>query len=337
MAVRDEVILTAGGEDGSHPRNLTTWAAPLDRPWRPAPGMPEPLGEVAGGVIGQWLYLVGQGSRSTLVLNIGTGEWGNGRAFSQRPAATHHHAAEVVGEELYLIGGLEWTSVDIVQIYNPSRDEWRLGTSLRYPVGSSASAVIEGKIYLAGGIVGDTTTRQAVVFEPRLSVWRPIAPMPRARNHAASGTDGRRLFVFGGRGPGSGDGNRVANGYDDLQIYDPDTDTWVVSDGRAGSPLALPQARGGMGKAAYLGGEFYVIGGETLDGAGASAGGVYDRVDIYDPIRNQWRQGPPMPTARHGIFPVVYGPTIWVAGGGVKAAYSLSSVVEVLLLSASGH
>jgi hypothetical protein len=51
--------------------------------------------------------------------------------------------------------------------------------------------------------------------------WTSIAPMPRPRNHSASGTDGERLFVFGGRGPGSGDDNVVDNGFDDVQIMTP--------------------------------------------------------------------------------------------------------------------
>jgi N-acetylneuraminic acid mutarotase len=153
--------------------------------------------------------------------------------------------------------------------------------------------------------------------------------MPRGRNHAASGTDGSRLYVFGGRGPGSGDGNEVANGFDDVQVYDPATDRWTVS-GEAGGPAPLPQARGGMGKAVFVGGEFWVMGGETLSGAGATRDGVYDRVDIYSPSRNTWRVGPPMPTARHGIFPVLTGDRIIVAGGGVRAASSISDVVEVL-------
>jgi len=85
-----------------------------------------------------------------------------------------------------------------------------------------------------------------------------------------------------------------------------------------------------MGKAVYFGGEFWVFGGETLDGPGATREGVYDRVDVYDPRTNTWRAGPAMPTARHGIFPLLAGDRIIVAGGGVRAASSISSVVEVL-------
>lgn len=325
------VFLTGGGEEGSNPRSRTSWAASLAPGWRPAPAMPVALGEVSGGIIGDRLYLVGEGGGHTLVLELGTGSWRPASSATQRPAQGHHHAAEVLGSELYLLGGLHNGSMDVVQVYRPDRDEWRIGPPLPYPVGSAASAVIDGRIYLAGGIVGDTTTRQAVVFDPAAGTWRALAPMPQPRNHAAAATDGERFYVFGGRGPGSGETNVVANGYADVQVYDPATDRWAASGEGPGSPLPLPQARGGMGKAVYFGGEFYVIGGETLTGPGATADGVYARVDIYDPVRNQWREGPTLAVPRHGIFPLAYGPGIWVAGGGVVAGGSTSRVVEMLL------
>ena len=64
-----------------------------------------------------------------------------------------------------------------------------------------------------------------------------------------------------------GDDNVVANGFADVQVYDPRTDRWTLSDGSPQAPLALPQARGGMGKAVFLDGEFWVFGGETATGA----------------------------------------------------------------------
>jgi N-acetylneuraminic acid mutarotase len=153
--------------------------------------------------------------------------------------------------------------------------------------------------------------------------------MPVARNHAASATDGRRLFVFGGRGPGSGDSNVVANGFADLQVYDPVTDSWQWSTRSPAALAPLPQARGGMGKAVYVNGEFLVLGGETRDGKGAGPHGVYGRVDIYDPRDNRWRVGRDMPVPRHGIFPLLAAGRVYVAGGGERAGWGQSTVFDV--------
>jgi hypothetical protein len=91
-----------------------------------------------------------------------------------------------------------------------------------------------------------------------------------------------------------------------------------------------------MGKAAYYGNEFYVMGGETTaNGTGQVAGNVYDRVDVYNPSSKTWRLEAPMPTARHGIFPVVGDGKILVAGGGIHSSISSSKVFEVFSTSSS--
>jgi hypothetical protein len=85
-----------------------------------------------------------------------------------------------------------------------------------------------------------------------------------------------------------------------------------------------------MGKAAYFNREFYVMGGETTPSAtGQVSGDVYDRVDVFNPITQTWRLEAPMTTARHGIFPMVYGDRIIVAGGGKTAGFSASNKNEV--------
>jgi hypothetical protein len=110
-----------------------------------------------------------------------------------------------------------------------------------------------------------------------------VAAMPEGVNHAASATDGTLLFVAGGRkGP-----NRVGPGYDFFQVYDPATNAWEL-----GPPL--PEARGGMGKAVFWGGELYVIGGESDqngpdDETGLTSSNVYDRVDVFNLTSMEWR------------------------------------------------
>lgn len=326
VIVNDTTYVGLGAERGSDPRNQKIWKAPLRNTWRRADTMPVPLAEVAGGVIDGKLYLVGSEDGRTLVYDLAAGRWSTAGTESFRPAPGDHHAAEVLNGALWLLGGLGERAEGRVQIFDPVSNTWRLGPALPVPAGSSASAVIGGRIYVAGGVVGDSTTSVASVLDTETMRWTAIAPMPRPRNHAASGTDGRRFYVFGGRRGG----NVLGDGFDDVQIYDPATDRWTVSDGRPGSPAKLPQPRGGMGKAVWLDGEFWVIGGETVTGRGATKNHTYNRVDIYDPVRNTWREGPPLPTARHGIFPVAYEGMILVAGGGDHAGASSTNVVEII-------
>jgi N-acetylneuraminic acid mutarotase len=321
------------------PNRATLAQATGPNTWASGPNLPGAIGEVAGGIIGTKMYLVGESWNSTnnaatFAYDLVTGQWSNNLA--QRPHKGNHHTAEVINGKLYLFGGFGDNSPGKVQIYNPATNQWSLGANMPWNTGSANSAVIGGKVYVFGGIVGQNTVTQGGIYDPATNSWAATAPapMPQGRNHAAFATDGQRLFVFGGRGPGSGDSNIVANGFNTVQIYNPATNSWVSS-ATPGSTLApLPIGRGGMGKAVYVNGEFYVIGGETKDGPGAVNGNVYNRVDIYNPTTNTWRTGKEMPTARHGIFPMLYNGKLYVGAGGTKAAFSISNIFEIYTVSA---
>lgn len=329
--VRGDTLVTGlGAPRGNNPTNPYLWRRTLRDAWWQADTMPVPLGEVAAGVIDGTLFVVGQGSWVTLAYDVASGRWAPPDRYAQRPAWGHHHGAEVWEGKLVLVGGLGVYGPGRVQLFDPVENRWRLGPEMPFPAGSSATALLGDRLYVAGGIVDDTTTARAAVLDLPSMTWEPLPPMPRPRNHAAAATDGERLWIFGGRGPGSGDANIVANGYDDVQVYDPESGRWTVSDGSPDAPPPLPQARGGMGKAVFTGGEFWILGGETLDGPGATERGTYDRVDIYDPRTRTWRRGPDLPTARHGIFPVLDAGRILVAGGGTEAGHSASPVLEIL-------
>lgn len=327
----DSIVLGLGTDIGDQPRSNRLWKGSLHQTWRPGAPMPLALGEVTAAVIGDELYVVGEGSSQTLAYELRMGRW---RVIpgGNRPAPSGHHAGEVIGGRWYLFGGFESQSSGAVQIFDPETGTWQLGPPMPFAAGSSASAFIDGKVYVAGGVVGDRTTNRLAVFDPASNTWTEGPPMPKARNHAASATDGARLFIFGGRGPGSGDANEVANGFSDVQIFDPATGRWQVSDGSPDSPAPMPVGRGGGGKAVYVRGEFWVIGGETLNGPGATAQRTYNRTDIFDPRTNRWREGPRLNAARHGIFPVLWDDLVLVVGGGQEAGASASTLLELLWL-----
>ncbi|MBA3471521.1 MAG: hypothetical protein H0T53_17945, partial [Herpetosiphonaceae bacterium] len=325
------VVATGGGYGPTD----TTWIGTLPGTWELAPALPAAIGEVAGGIINNQLYLVGEGSAQTLSYTLSDLTSPGPGGLAQRPFKGNHHTAEVVGGKLYLFGGLGndadsgLATGGKVQIYDPLANTWTLGADMPFLAGSSSSALIGGQVYVAGGIVGFSTTNRLARYNPADNTWTELAPMPQGRNHAAATTDGSQLYIFGGRGLGSGDGNTVANGFDTLQIYNPATNTWRSSLDIGSTLAPLPQARGGMGRAVYHNGEMYVLGGETQSGAGATPQNVYRRVDIYNPTTNTWRFGTAMPTARHGIFPLLIGGRIYVGGGGIQAGGSSSAVMEV--------
>lgn len=294
--------------------------------WTAAPELPEALGEISAGVIRGLIYVVGEGRPGTFAYDPFAQTWSSNLAV--RPYPGSHHAAEVIGHKLYLFGGLD-AGENKVQIYDPQTDAWTLGADVPWDCGSGASALLDGKVYLAGGISGSSTVTSNAVYDPVSNAWTLLSPMPTGRNHAASGTDGKKFYIFGGRGPGSGDGNVVAEGFDDVWVFDPASNAWTGSSTPGSSIPPLPQKRGGMGKAVFFEGEFYVMGGETTDeGTGQVGNNVYDRVDVYHPTSHTWRLAAPLLTPRHGIFPVVLDRSIYVPAGGESAGHAASAKMD---------
>jgi N-acetylneuraminic acid mutarotase len=145
-----------------------------------------------------------------------------------------------------------------------------------------------------------------------------MASMATMVNHAASGTDGEKFYVFGGRQGG----NFPQPGFDTVQVYDPVADTWDSSDMGGSSLTPMPQGRGGTGHAVFYRGEFYVFGGE-------SNVTVFDESFAYDPVANTWREAATMLAGRHGIYPVLFQNRVFVAGGGTSQGTSQSDRLEV--------
>lgn len=296
--------------------------------WANGTPLPTALGEVASGVIDGVLYVIGDNSSSTHALDIASGTWSS---KPNRPFPGDHHAAEVVDGKLYVFGGAGGGAPGKVQVYDPLAQTWTVGTDMPWAGFSLSTAVIDDLVYVSGGIVGTATVDDCAVYDPVLDTWTSLQSMPvqQGRNHAASGTDSEKFYVLGGRGFGSGNANEVANGFDTVQIYDPDTDSWETSLDAGSSLAPMPIGRGGTGSAIWYQDEFYIFGGETKTGPGATPSGTYDRVDVYDPATNTWRLEAPLPTARHGIDPVLYASRIFLVGGGTDSGSGGSNIVEV--------
>lgn len=320
-----DIAVTVGSDSDTLPQAFRFLLGPGLEPgrWEALASVSTPLGEVAAGTIDGILYLVGEGNHATFAYDLLNRQWQSVKA--QRPFPGSHHAAEVIAGKLYLIGGFDNGAEGKVQIYDPVGNFWSTGTPMPWSAGSVATALIDGKIYVAGGVVGTSTVNNCAVYDPDLDSWTSLAAMPDSgRNHATAGTNGSKLFVFGGRRAG----NWPTNGYNSTMVYDPMTNTWAWSGDGVSGLAPLPEARGGMGKAVWYRGEFYVFGGETLDDPDANGNGVYDRVDVYNPTTNIWRAEAKMPNPRHGTFPVLFQGWMFLAGGGTASGNSQSMLFD---------
>src|SRR5262245_6461817 len=209
-------------------------------------------------------------SDSVQVYDPQTDSWQLG---SPLPVPLHHTMASSANGRLYIIGG---------EAGNPSGGQGFQNTTFMLdeeagtwvpkapmPTARSGggSAVIDGKIYVAGG--RPPRGSDLAVYDPATDTWTALPDIPTQRNHLGVGAMNGKLYVAGGRF-GGGVGSEMT---DILEIYDPSTNSWT-----SGASLLSPRA--GV-TAAVANGCLYLIGGEGND---AHEMGVFDLNERYDPV-----------------------------------------------------
>ena len=105
-----------------------------------------------------------------------------------------------------------------VFFYEPATDDWtEVASSAFVHGGTPVAAVIDGRIFVAGGAGGGMIGNELEVYDPAANQWSTLAPMGCARNHMGGGLIGGRLYVAGGR-----PGNQTC-----LEEYDPALNAWT--------------------------------------------------------------------------------------------------------------
>jgi N-acetylneuraminic acid mutarotase len=266
------------------------------------------------------------------------------------PLSSHHLALAEFKGKIYVFGGFvkpekgptAWQPIDNVWEYDPTADSWKALAPLPTKRGSPNAVVHNGKIYVIGGAglhpgSKETSLHPArphrsmftnEVYDPATNTWETRQSMPTARNHAAAGIVGNKIYIIGGR-IGSAF-NTFSSNTDIVEVYDPETDQW----GRLLAPMPTPRSAVAWGT--YKG-RIYVAGGEERSGRPWQR--TYRAVEAYDPATNLWTSLPPMEFPRHGLagdilngkFHLVSGD---VASGGAPGAHIETDVHEVLDIEA---
>lgn len=298
--------------------------------WSKGPDLPVKLGEVAVGVIGNNIYVVGEGDTGTYVLeNFRT--W---RRVADRPHPGDHHSAQVSGGKLYLFGGLGDGSERAVQVYTPSSNSWSTRARLPFDFGSGSTALYTTssgpKVLACGGIAGSETHDLCATYDVRTNTWTQHGSvMTVGRNHAGFCVFNKRMLVIGGRNGG----NVVGPAFDDAQTVS------LTGSPSAGTFKKLPNPRAGVGNCVAHSGSVWVFGGEYnrqqlpsfRSETGANAGGAV--AGILQFKNGVWKAKGSMPQAKHGIYPVVKDGVVYIIGGGIKAANSQSETVHFARLA----
>ncbi len=224
--------------------------------------------------------------------------------IAQLPTVNNLTSVETLDNSIYVMGGGISPSQMISEVYafNPVTKALQARSPLPKALGATATAVLDGKIYLFGGVSTSlgNASKSSYVYNPSTNQWTSLADMPVARGYAVAEAINGKIYLIGGFGTGA------APVYNLTEAYDPQTNTWETK-----APMLT--ARGYM-CSAVLDNKIYVLGG-GLPATNTSL----DAVEIYDPTSDKWTIGSNLPTPRLGGGAGVLGKTIYVAGGAYSA------------------
>jgi N-acetylneuraminic acid mutarotase len=208
------------------------------------------------------------------------------------------------------------STANSAQLTNSGESFWSNGPDLPSLITEHSAVVLEGKIYIIGGVdlVEGGRTDVVRVFDITSNQWSIAPPLPIPLDHTGVSTDGRKIYVVGGF---TGRDMKIPS--DRLFIYDPIQNNW-----QEGTPM--PTARGAL-TADFINGVLYTVGG--VGGVGSSRTPVATN-EVYDPMSNSWSETTPMPTARHHHASVVANGQLYIIGGRILGDGVKSYINEAL-------
>jgi N-acetylneuraminic acid mutarotase len=276
-AMIDGKIYLVGGswDEATEPERISNYTTgflteynPETNSWRELARAPEGLTHQAVAALGGKLYVLGGfgGSRHTLsspgfyVYDPASNQW---ETLPSPPSGRQGGGVLAAsGGMIHAIGGRalgdgEGSSVfGDHYVYDPMTNAWREASPLPTPRDHAAVFVVNGKIHVVGGRVGETDANVGLhdIYDPATDSWMSAPPMPTARSSLAYAEYGGMLFVAGGEcKPERGT-------YDEVEAFDLGTNSWL-------SFAALPAGRHAF-SAGVADGKLFFFGGSTNCGGG---------------------------------------------------------------------
>ncbi len=262
--VVDEKLYVIGGYVGGGGQIFSTLEVydPLKDTWVTKADMPTPRFRLATSVVEGIIYAIGGTQDNFADSDLGTVEaydpttntW---TEKAEMPTQRHSMSASNVDGKIYVIGGGQGpvgnganavTIVPQVEVYDPVRNTWVKKPDMPAPRGGHTASVVNGKIYLAGGVGNGQTWLHAVAeYAPDTDTWENRAEAKSRRVTHAAGVINNRIYLFGGASGWGAQTNLL------IEEYNPLTDEWAQK-GNIPTPRTDPSSGVVNGKAYVIGG-----------------------------------------------------------------------------------
>lgn len=289
--------------------------------WSMGEPVPTPRTEVASTIVEGLLAVIGgieEGSVPTATVETLDLEEGGWEDAPDLPFPLHHARAVTVEGTVHVLGGynaIPFQATPTHLTWVPGDDSWSMEDPLPNPRGAHGAAVVDGEIFLVGGVGVDGALIEAVdVYHPVEESWRSEADLPTPREHLGVAALAGDVYAIAGRMGG------LDTNMDTLEALTPG-EGWESLPG-------VPTPRGGL-YAASVAGHVIAVGGEGVED-------TFGEVEAYHPGAGSWTQLPGLQTPRHGLGVDAYGDTLVVTAGGPEPGLTVSDRVSMLPLEAVG-
>ena len=182
----------------------------------------------------------------------------------------------------------------------PAPGTWAAGRDSPFRVQQLEAAVLDNRIWLAGGLLGpDQATNKTEYYDPTLRTWGSGPDLPFLVHHAMLVNYHGQLWLIGGFLPVGH--NLEAAASDHVLILDPAQNRWVE-----GPPLHHARA---AGAAVVVGDQIVVAGGRT----GGKTQTEVTTTEIYN--GKSWHDAPDIPVPGDHLAGVTDGTYLYAIGG----------------------
>ena len=273
------------------------------------------------------ILLGGRGVKPVESFNVKTKEW---TKLAETPLEMHHFQAVTYKDEVWVLGAFTGgypheTPIPNIYIFNPQKNEWRMGPEIPADRRRGAAGVFtyKDKIYVVCGIQDghwDGHVAWLDEYDPAKNTWKKLADAPHVRDHVQAVVIDDKIYVAGGRRSTARIGQVLNLTEGAVDVYDLRTNAWTTL------PAAnnLPTLRAGNASV-VIGKKMLVIGGESGEQVPA-----HNEVEALNTKTMQWETLTPLNQGRHGTGAVnVNGKVYIVAGSGNRGGGPELNSVEV--------
>jgi len=310
-----KLVYVLGGTNGASDLAAVETYDPAADTWTSLPELPGRRSDfgvayadgrlvVAGGTSG------GQPINSVVALDLITQSW-NG--LPDMGTARHGMAVAAVGKTVYAIGGStgvgdgEVTSSAEALKLAPRKPqpaaEWRSLPDAPTARLMMASTVLDGKLWVAGGMREGETLQTVESFDPQTGAWQPQPPLPIPLHHATAATYRGEVVVVGGATDIIAEASNKAFGF---------------RDGKWTELPPLQHARAAAA-AAVVGDKLVVVGGQNDKQ-------LVPQTEVFD--GKSWTPAADLPTPREHLAAVSDGVYVYTVGGRSLSADENSAALE---------